>query len=103
DEKGYALRNTAGDALKRDAVYGARHLPLFGNLLDGRLPANMPRSTLGVMLALDRTAEAMLRPLEAANAGQAARTGYPMTGAEMRDFLRALPPAVYRDTFRPPG
>ncbi|HEX5093818.1 MAG TPA: YiiX/YebB-like N1pC/P60 family cysteine hydrolase, partial [Burkholderiales bacterium] len=47
DEKGYALRNTAGDALKRDAVYGARHLPLFGNLLDGRLPANMPRSTLG--------------------------------------------------------
>jgi len=101
DDKGYQLRNTTGDALKRDLAYTARHLPLFGALLAERFPRNMPVSTLGMMLALDRTAEAMLLPLEAANADQVARTGFAMTGAEMRAYLRALPPGLYRSTFRP--
>jgi len=101
DEKGYRLGNTAGDAIKRDLVYTARRLPLFSALLEDRLPRNMPRSTLGTMLALDRTAEAMLTPLEAANAEQVARTGLAMTGAKMQAFLRALPPGVYGSTFRP--
>lgn len=101
DEKGYRLENTAGDAIKRDLAYTARRLPLFSALLAERLPRNMPRGTLGAMLALDRTAEAMLTRLEAANAAQAARTGLAMTGAQMQAFLRELPPGVYAATFRP--
>jgi len=89
DEKGYALRNPAGAALKRDIAYTARHLPLFGSLLGERFPANMPRSTLGTMFALNKTAEAMLTQLEQANA-EKSRTGFAMTGAEMQAFLRAL-------------
>jgi hypothetical protein len=103
DEKGYLLRNTAGDAIKRDLVYTARRLPLFSALLEERLPRNMPRATLGMMLALDRTAEAMLAELEKANAGKVARSGMAMTGAEMRAFLRALPAGLVHDTFRAPG
>lgn len=101
DEQGYALRNPPGTAIKRDLVYAARRLPLFSALLEERFPRNMPRSTLGMMLALDRTAETLLERLEAANAAQAARTGLAMTGAEMHAFLRDLPPAVTARTFRP--
>ena len=103
DEKGYELRNPVGDAIKRDLVYTARRLPLFSALLKERFPRNMPRATLGMMLALDRTAEAMLAQLEQANVAQVARTGMAMTGAEMRAFLRALPDALFHDTFRPAG
>jgi hypothetical protein len=63
----------------------------------------MPRETLGMMLALDRTAEAMLERLEQANAERMRRTGMAMTGAQMQAFLRALPPELYRDSFRPAG
>lgn len=101
DDKGYRLRNTTGDAIKRDLAYTARRLPLFSALLGERFPRNMPRSTLGMMLALDRTAEALLERLEAANEAQVARTGLAMTGAEMHAFLRELPPAVTARTFRP--
>jgi len=101
DEQGYALRNPAGDAMKRDFAYTVRQLPLFGALLGERFPRNMPRTTLGAMLALNRTAEAMLGPLEQADAARRARTGYAMTVAEMHAFLRALPPATHHDTFRP--
>jgi hypothetical protein len=103
DEKGYALSPPAADALKRDVVYTVRQLPLFGALLEERLPRNMPRETLGMMLALDRTAEAMLERLEQANAERMRRTGMAMTGAQMQAFLRALPPELYRDSFRPAG
>ncbi|MDH4095264.1 MAG: YiiX/YebB-like N1pC/P60 family cysteine hydrolase [Betaproteobacteria bacterium] len=103
DERGYRLRNTTGDALKRDFAYTTRQLPLFGALLEERFPRNMPRRTLGMMLALDRTAEAMLARLEQANAEQVRRTGIAMTGAQMQAFLRALPDAVFRDSFRPAG
>jgi hypothetical protein len=103
DEKGYVLRNPTGDAIKRDLVYTARRLPLFSALLEERLPRNMPRATLGVMLALDRTAEAMLGALEQANAAQVSDTAMAMTGAQMRSFLRALPPGLVQDTFRAPG
>lgn len=101
DDKGYRLRNTTGDAIKRDLAYTARRLPLFSALLEDRFPRNMPRSTLGMMLALDRTAEALLERLEAENAAQLARTGFAMTSAQMHAFLRALPPAVTAGTFRP--
>jgi len=90
DELGYVLRNPAGDALKRDLAYLARRLPLFSALLEERFPRYMPRATLGTMIALDRTAEAMLTRLEQANAGKLARTGLAMTGAEMQAFLREL-------------
>ncbi|MGH8688234.1 MAG: YiiX/YebB-like N1pC/P60 family cysteine hydrolase [Burkholderiales bacterium] len=103
DEQGYELVNTTGDAMKRDLAYTARHLPLFGGLLKERFPRNMPVATLGLMLALDRTAQAMLAALEAENAAQVRRTGLAMTGAQMRAALRALPPGLTRDTFRPPG
>lgn len=103
DERGYALRNPTGDALKRDLVYTARQLPLFGALLEERLPRNMPRRTLGLMLALDRTAEAMLARLEQANAAQVQRSGMAMTGAQLQAFLRALPDEAVRDSFRPAG
>lgn len=101
DERGYTLRNPTGDALKRDLAYTARQLPLFGALLEGRFPRNMPRQTLGMMLALDRTAEVMLARLEQANLEQVQRTGMAMTGAQMQAFLRALPDEVFRDSFRP--
>ena len=103
DERGYRLRNTTGDALKRDLAYTTRQLPLVGALLEERFPRNMPRRTLGMMLALDRTAEAMLARLEQANAEQVRRTGMAMTGAQMQAFLRALPDAVFSDSFRPAG
>ncbi len=103
EDKGYRLRNTAGDAIKRDVAYTVRRLPLFSALFEERFPRNMPRATLGMMLALDRTAEVLLERLEAANADQAARTGLAMTGAEMHAFLRALPPEVTAATFRPGG
>jgi hypothetical protein len=90
DEKGYALRTSTGVDVKLDLAYGGRRLPLFSALLKERFPANMPRSTLGVMFALDKTAEAMLGELEKANAEKASRTGYAMTSAEMQAFLRAL-------------
>jgi len=90
DGKGYVLRNPVGDALKRDLAYTVRHLPLFGALLDERFPRNMPHSTLGAMIALDKTAEAMLTQLERANAAKVSRSGFAMTGAEMQAFLRAL-------------
>ena len=102
DEMGYELRNPAGDAIKRDLAYTARRLPLFSALLAARFPRNMPRRTLGMMLALDRTAEAMLDALERENAARVARTGMAMAGAEMRAFLAALPPGQFADTFRPP-
>jgi hypothetical protein len=103
DERGYRLRNTAGDALKRDLAYTTRQMPLVGALLEERFPRNMPRQTLGMMLALDKTAEAMLARLEPANAEQARRTGLAMTGAQMQAFLRALPDVAFRDSFRPPA
>jgi hypothetical protein len=90
DEKGYVLRNPTGVAIKRDVAYTVRHLPLFGSLLKERLPANMPRSTLGTMFALNQTAEAMLTQLEQANAEKVSQSGFAMTGAEMQAFLRAL-------------
>jgi hypothetical protein len=90
DDKGYVLRNPAGTAAKRDIAYTARRLPLFSSLLKERFPANMPRSALGTMFALDDTAEAMLGELEKANAEKASRMGYAMTSAEMQTFLRAL-------------
>lgn len=101
DEQGFVLRNPAGDAVKRDFAYTVRHLPLFGALLQERFPRNMPRATLGAMLALNRTAEVMLGRLEQANTAQLERTGYAMTSAQMHAFLRALPPGLYHDTFRP--
>ena len=103
EEKGYVLRNPFGDAVKRDLVYTARQLPLFSALLEDRFPANMPRRTLGMMLALDKTAEAMLVQLERANASRVSRTGMAMTGAEMRAFLQSMPLEVFHDSFRPPG
>lgn len=103
EEKGYMLRNTAPDAIKRDLAYTARRLPLFSALLAERFPRNMPRATLGMMLALDKTAAALLQRLERANAAQVARGGFAMTGAEMHATLRALPPELTRATFRPGG
>jgi hypothetical protein len=103
DEQGYRLRSRMRDAMKRDLVYTARRLPLFSALLEERLPRHMPRQTLGLMLALDHTAEAMLGRLELANAALVARTGMAMTGAQMRAALREIPPALFHDTFRPPG
>jgi hypothetical protein len=102
DEQAYELRNPVGDRIKRDLAYTARRLPLFSALLAERFPRNMPRRTLGMMLALDRTAEAMLDALERENAARVARTGMAMAGAEMRAFLAALPPGQFADTFRPP-
>jgi hypothetical protein len=90
DAKRYVLRNPVGDALKRDFAYTVRHLPLFGALLDERFPDNMPRSSLGTMIALDKTAAAMLTQLERENAAKVSRSGFAMTGAEMQAFLRAL-------------
>ena len=90
DDKGYALRNPTGAAVKRDIAYTVRRLPLFGPLLKERFPANMPRSTLGTMFALDETAEAMLTRLEQANAEKVSRSGFAMTSAEMQAFLREL-------------
>jgi hypothetical protein len=111
NEKGYALRNPAGTAAKRDIAYTARRLPLFSSLLKERFPANMPRSTLGTMFALNDTAEAMLGELEKENAAKVSRTGYAMTSAEMQTFLRALIDrdreaylkhrALFHDSFRP--
>jgi hypothetical protein len=100
EEQGYALRNPLGTAIKRDLVYTARRLPLFSALLAERLPRNMPRQTLGMMLALDQTAEAMLEALERENAARVARSGMAMTGAQMRAFLETLPPAAFAGTFR---
>jgi hypothetical protein len=90
DEKGYALRNPTGVAVKRDIAYAVRHLPLFSSLLGERFPANMPRSTLGTMFALNKTAEVMLTQLDHANAEKVSQTGFAMTNAEMQTFLRAL-------------
>lgn len=101
DEQGYVLRNPVGTALKRDLVYTARRLPLFSALLAGRFPRNMPRQTLGMMLALDQTAEAMLEALERENVARVARTGMAMTGAAMRAFLERLRPALFAGSFRP--
>jgi hypothetical protein len=111
DEKGYALRTSTAVAVKLDAAYAARHLPLFSSLLKERFPTNMPRSTLGMMFALNKTAEAMLGELEKVNAEKASRTGYAMTSAEMQTFLRALIDrdreaylehrALFHDSFRP--
>jgi len=111
DDKGYALRNPTGAAVKRDIAYTVRRLPLFGPLLKERFPANMPRSTLGTMFALNDTAEAMLGELEKANAENVSRIGYSMTSAEMQTFLRALIDrdreahlkhrALFHDSFRP--
>jgi hypothetical protein len=100
EEQGYALRNPLGTAIKRDLVYTARRLPLFSALLEDRLPRNMPRQTLGMMLALDQTAEVMLEALERENAARVARSGMAMTGAQMRAFLETLPPAAFAGTFR---
>jgi hypothetical protein len=102
DEQGHELRNPVGSALKRDLAYTARRLPLFSALLAERFPRNMPRRTLGMMLALDRTAEAMLDALERENAARVARTGVAMAGAEMRALLESLPLESFHDTFRPP-
>jgi hypothetical protein len=111
DEKGYALRTSTAVAVKLDAAYAARRLPLFSSLLKERFPTNMPRSTLGMMFALNKTAEAMLGELEKVNAEKASRTGYAMTSAEMQTFLRALIDrdretylehrALFHDSFRP--
>ena len=111
NEKGYALRTSTGVAVKLDIAYAGRRLPLFSSLLKERFPANMPRSTLGTMFALNKTAEAMLGELEKANAENASRTGYAMTSAEMQTFLRALIDrdreayaghrALFHDSFRP--
>lgn len=113
DEKGYVLRNPTGAAVKRDVAYTVRRLPLFSSLLKERFPANMPRSTLGTMFALDKTAEAMLGELEKVNAENASRTGYAMTSADMQAFLRALIDrdreaylkrrSLFHDSFRPAG
>src|SRR3989442_15773190 len=46
DEKSYALRTSAGVAVKLDIAYAGRRLPLFSSLLKERFPKNMPRSTL---------------------------------------------------------
>jgi hypothetical protein len=124
-EQAYVLRNPVGAAVRRDLAYLTRQLPLFNLLLYERFPANMPRSTLGAMLALDKTAEAMLTRLERANAAKLSGAGFAMTGAEMQAFLRALidqdrqaylahrewlrsgsaaaapPGALFHDTFRP--
>jgi hypothetical protein len=87
--------------LKRDLAYTVRRLPLFSALLDERFPLNMPRETLGMMFALDRTAEVMLERLERENAARVARTGLALTGLEMRAFLDSLPPGLFADSFRP--
>src|SRR5258705_10602793 len=111
NEKGYALRTSAGVAVKLDIAYAGRRLPLFSSLLKERFPANMPRSTIGTMFALNKTAEAMLGELEKANTENASRNGYAMTSAEMQTFLRALIDrdreaylrhrALFHDSFRP--
>jgi len=111
DEKGYALRTSTGVAVKLDIAYAGRRLPLFSSLLKERFPKNMPRSTLGMMFALDKTAETMLGELEKVNAEKASTTGYAMTSAEMQTFLRALIErdreaylrhrALFHDSFRP--
>jgi len=101
DDRGYRLRVPAGDAMKRDLAYTVRRLPLFSALLDERFPLNMPRETLGMMFALDRTAEAMLAELERANAAHVSRTGVALGAAEMRAVLDGLPPGLFAESFGP--
>jgi hypothetical protein len=86
----YVLKNTTADAIKRDLVYVGRHLPLFSSLLKDKLPTNMTRSTLGTMIAMDKTAEPILEKLTTANNEQKSKTGYAFTAKEMAAYIDQL-------------
>ena len=86
----YALRNTAGDAIKRDLAYVMRHTPLFRGLVKDKFPENMTRKAVGTMLALDKASTPMLAKLKEVSALQKEKTGFAMTTPQMLVYLETL-------------
>lgn len=90
EKDGYVFKNTAGDVIKRDVVYVGRHLPLFGSLLKEKLPTNMSLSTIGTMIAMDKTAEPILEKLTQASNENKQKTGFAFTAKEMAAYIDNL-------------
>lgn len=89
DREGYVLKNSTMTNVKKNAVWHLRRWPLFSKALKDKLPRNMPKATIGLVMTLDSVSEHLYDYLALRNTDHYKRTGNWLTPKQMEDVLEA--------------
>lgn len=87
DREGYVLKTSTMTDVKKNVVWHLRRWPLFSKALKDKLPRNMPKSTIGLVMTLDSVSELLFDHVAQKNAEHHKRTGNWLTPKQMEEVL----------------